>query len=45
MSDALPTLFEDEGINIVLNTMVKRVWGKSGQSVEITMIKMALRKR
>ena len=35
VTDALRSLFEDEGINIVLNAKVKRVSGKSGKSVSI----------
>jgi pyruvate/2-oxoglutarate dehydrogenase complex dihydrolipoamide dehydrogenase (E3) component len=35
VSAALRSLFEDEGINIVLNAGVKRISGKSGQSVRI----------
>src|SRR5437899_4871860 len=33
--DALRSLFEDDGIEIVLNARIKRVLGKSGQSVSI----------
>src|SRR5262249_13750444 len=32
---ALRSLLEDEGINILLNSVIKRVSGKSGQSVSI----------
>jgi pyruvate/2-oxoglutarate dehydrogenase complex dihydrolipoamide dehydrogenase (E3) component len=35
--EALHSLFEDEGIEIVLNAAVKRVSGKSGQSVKIVL--------
>jgi pyruvate/2-oxoglutarate dehydrogenase complex dihydrolipoamide dehydrogenase (E3) component len=35
VTDALHRLFEDEGIDIVLNARVKRVSGKSGRSVRI----------
>jgi pyruvate/2-oxoglutarate dehydrogenase complex dihydrolipoamide dehydrogenase (E3) component len=35
VTDALRSLFEDEGIDVVLNARVKRISGKSGQSVEI----------
>ncbi|MBV8813906.1 MAG: FAD-dependent oxidoreductase [Verrucomicrobia bacterium] len=35
VTDALRLLFEDEGIDLVLKTRVKRVSGKSGQSVSI----------
>ena len=33
--EALQKLFQDEGIDLVLNAMVKRVSGKSGQSVRM----------
>jgi pyruvate/2-oxoglutarate dehydrogenase complex dihydrolipoamide dehydrogenase (E3) component len=32
VTDALRSLFEDEGIGVVLNARVKRISGKSGQS-------------
>jgi pyruvate/2-oxoglutarate dehydrogenase complex dihydrolipoamide dehydrogenase (E3) component len=35
VTEALQNLFEDEGIDIVLNATVKRISGKSGQSVRI----------
>jgi len=35
VTEALQNLFDDEGIDIVLNATVKRVSGKSGQSVRI----------
>jgi pyruvate/2-oxoglutarate dehydrogenase complex dihydrolipoamide dehydrogenase (E3) component len=35
VTDALRSLFEDEGIGIVLNARVKGISGKSGQSVRI----------
>jgi pyruvate/2-oxoglutarate dehydrogenase complex dihydrolipoamide dehydrogenase (E3) component len=35
VTDALRNLFEDEGIELVLNTQLKRVSGKSGSSVKI----------
>lgn len=35
VTEALQNLFEDEGIDIVLNARVKRVSGKSGQSLRI----------
>jgi pyruvate/2-oxoglutarate dehydrogenase complex dihydrolipoamide dehydrogenase (E3) component len=35
VTDALRSLFEDEGIDSVLNARVKRVSGKSGRSVRI----------
>src|ERR1700716_1718647 len=36
VTEALRSLFEDEGIQIVLNARVKSISGKSGQSVRIT---------
>jgi pyruvate/2-oxoglutarate dehydrogenase complex dihydrolipoamide dehydrogenase (E3) component len=35
VTEALQSLFEDEGIDIVLNATVKKISGKSGQSVRI----------
>jgi pyruvate/2-oxoglutarate dehydrogenase complex dihydrolipoamide dehydrogenase (E3) component len=35
VTDALRSLFEDEGVDVVLNARVKRISGKSGQSVKI----------
>jgi len=35
VTEALQNLFEEEGIDIVLNATVKRISGKSGQSVRI----------
>ena len=35
VTDALRELFRDEGIDILLNAQIKRVSGKSGESVEI----------
>src|SRR5215813_3552250 len=35
VTEALQNLFEDEGIDIVLNATLKRITGKSGQSVRI----------
>jgi len=35
VTEALQKLFQDEGIDLVLNAMVKRVSGKSGQSVRM----------
>jgi len=37
VTDALQRLFEDEGIDIVLNARVKRVSGTSGQSVRMAL--------
>jgi pyruvate/2-oxoglutarate dehydrogenase complex dihydrolipoamide dehydrogenase (E3) component len=36
MSEALAELFKDEGIDAVLNTRIKSVSGKSGESVRLT---------
>jgi pyruvate/2-oxoglutarate dehydrogenase complex dihydrolipoamide dehydrogenase (E3) component len=36
VTEALRGLFEDEGIDVILNAQVKRVSGKSGRSVRIT---------
>ncbi|HEY4050529.1 MAG TPA: FAD-dependent oxidoreductase [Acidobacteriaceae bacterium] len=35
VSEALRSLLEDEGIDVLLNTRIRRVSGKSGESVEI----------
>src|ERR1700731_4115650 len=35
VTDALRSLFEDEGIDVVLNARIKRISGKSGQSIRI----------
>ena len=35
VTDALHSLFEDEGIDIILNARIKRISGKSGKSVRI----------
>src|SRR2546429_71322 len=35
LTDALQSLFEDEGINIILNARIKKILGKSGKSVGI----------
>jgi pyruvate/2-oxoglutarate dehydrogenase complex dihydrolipoamide dehydrogenase (E3) component len=35
VTDGLRTLFEDEGIELILNTRINKVSGKSGQSVKI----------
>jgi pyruvate/2-oxoglutarate dehydrogenase complex dihydrolipoamide dehydrogenase (E3) component len=37
VTDALRSLLEDEGISIVLNARIKRVSGKSGESVRIVL--------
>jgi pyruvate/2-oxoglutarate dehydrogenase complex dihydrolipoamide dehydrogenase (E3) component len=37
VTDAIRSLFEDEGIELVLNTRVKQVSGKSGESVKIVL--------
>jgi pyruvate/2-oxoglutarate dehydrogenase complex dihydrolipoamide dehydrogenase (E3) component len=38
VADALSTLFQDEGSELVLNARVKKVSGKSGDSVELVLI-------
>jgi pyruvate/2-oxoglutarate dehydrogenase complex dihydrolipoamide dehydrogenase (E3) component len=35
VSDALQSLFQDEGIQLILNTRLKRVSGKSGEAVNL----------
>jgi pyruvate/2-oxoglutarate dehydrogenase complex dihydrolipoamide dehydrogenase (E3) component len=35
VSEALRRLFEDEGIELILNARTKRIWGKSGDSVRV----------
>ena len=35
VSDGLRNLFEDEGIEVMLNTKIKKISGKSGQSVKV----------
>ena len=35
VADAVTTLFRDEGIEVLLNATVKRISGKSGQSVKV----------
>jgi pyruvate/2-oxoglutarate dehydrogenase complex dihydrolipoamide dehydrogenase (E3) component len=37
VTDALRSLFEDEGISVVLNARIKRVSGKSGESVRMVL--------
>jgi pyruvate/2-oxoglutarate dehydrogenase complex dihydrolipoamide dehydrogenase (E3) component len=37
VSEALSSLFQDEGIDVFLNARIKRVSGKSGQSVKIVL--------
>ena len=37
VTDALRNLFEDEGIDILLNAQIKRISGKSGRSVKIVL--------
>src|SRR6516165_8567282 len=39
VSEALQCLFEDEGINLILNATAKRISGKSGESVRILLEK------
>jgi pyruvate/2-oxoglutarate dehydrogenase complex dihydrolipoamide dehydrogenase (E3) component len=36
VAEGLRTLFEDDGIDVILNAQLKRVSGKSGQSVSVT---------
>ena len=35
VTESLRTLFDDEGIEVILNTRIKRVSGKSGESVKV----------
>jgi pyruvate/2-oxoglutarate dehydrogenase complex dihydrolipoamide dehydrogenase (E3) component len=35
VAEAVTSLFHDEGIEVLLNATVKRIWGKSGQSVKV----------
>jgi pyruvate/2-oxoglutarate dehydrogenase complex dihydrolipoamide dehydrogenase (E3) component len=44
VTDALRSLLEDEGIDIVLNTRVKEISGKSGKSVKIVIEQKGVRK-
>jgi pyruvate/2-oxoglutarate dehydrogenase complex dihydrolipoamide dehydrogenase (E3) component len=44
VTEALQNLFEDEGIDIVLNAMVKRISGKSGRSVRIVIEQLGVEK-
>jgi pyruvate/2-oxoglutarate dehydrogenase complex dihydrolipoamide dehydrogenase (E3) component len=44
VTEALRRLFEDEGIDILLNAQVKRISGKSGQSVKIVLEQKGLEK-
>jgi pyruvate/2-oxoglutarate dehydrogenase complex dihydrolipoamide dehydrogenase (E3) component len=37
VAEALRSLFEGEGINVILNARVERISGKSGQSVKLTL--------
>jgi pyruvate/2-oxoglutarate dehydrogenase complex dihydrolipoamide dehydrogenase (E3) component len=39
VSEAMQRLFEDEGIDLILNSTAKRIWGKSGESVRILLEK------
>jgi len=45
VTEALQQLFEDEGIDFVLNAKVRKVLGKSGQSVRIAIHKRDKRER
>jgi pyruvate/2-oxoglutarate dehydrogenase complex dihydrolipoamide dehydrogenase (E3) component len=44
VTEALQKLFEDEGIDLVLNARVKRISGKSGQSVRIVIERRGVEK-
>ena len=44
VTEALRRLFEDEGIDILLNAQIKRISGKSGQSVKIVLEQNGLEK-
>lgn len=44
VSDALRTLLEDEGISVVLNARVKKVSGKSGQLVSLSIAQNGVEK-
>ena len=39
VSEAIQRLFEDEGIDLILNARAKRISGKSGESVRILLEK------
>lgn len=39
ISDELQKLFADEGIDLALNSRVQRVWGTSGQSVRLSLLR------
>jgi pyruvate/2-oxoglutarate dehydrogenase complex dihydrolipoamide dehydrogenase (E3) component len=45
VSEALRSLFEDEGIEIVLNARVKEISGKSGHSVSVTIEQDGVKKK
>jgi pyruvate/2-oxoglutarate dehydrogenase complex dihydrolipoamide dehydrogenase (E3) component len=44
VTEALDGLFKDEGIDILLNAQIKRISGKSGQSVKIVLDQNAVEK-
>ena len=44
VTEALQNLFEDEGIDIVLNATVERISGKSGQSIRIVIEQRGVQK-
>ena len=44
VTDALGSLFKDEGIDLVLNTRIKRVSGRSGKSVTIVLEQSGMEK-
>ena len=45
VTEALRSLFEDEGIDILLNAHIKRISGKSGRSVKIVLEQDGVEKR
>jgi pyruvate/2-oxoglutarate dehydrogenase complex dihydrolipoamide dehydrogenase (E3) component len=44
VTEALQKLFEDEGIDIALNATIKRITGKSGQSVKVVVEQRGVQK-
>jgi pyruvate/2-oxoglutarate dehydrogenase complex dihydrolipoamide dehydrogenase (E3) component len=45
VSEGLHSLFEDEGIDIVLNARIKSVSGKSGEAVKVLIEQKGVRRR
>jgi pyruvate/2-oxoglutarate dehydrogenase complex dihydrolipoamide dehydrogenase (E3) component len=45
VTDGLHTLFEDEGIDLVLNAKVQRVWGRSGESVSVSVLQAGVERK